>query len=71
MSGTTDKIKGAANEAIGNVKQTLGRAIGSDRLQAQGLVQKAEGVAQKAAGHIKDNAKNSVNKAADSIDKLI
>jgi len=71
MSGTTDKIKGVANEAIGNVKQTLGRAIGSDRLQAEGLVQEAEGVAQKAAGHIKSNVKSSVNKAADSIDKLI
>lgn len=35
MSGTSDKIKGLANEAIGNVKQGVGKATGSEKLQVE------------------------------------
>ena len=30
MSSTTDKIKGLANEAVGNVKQGIGNATDTD-----------------------------------------
>jgi len=33
MGSTTDKIKGTANEAIGNAKQGIGEATGSDRMK--------------------------------------
>jgi uncharacterized protein YjbJ (UPF0337 family) len=33
MSGNTDKAAGIANEAAGKVKQGVGKAIGSEKLQ--------------------------------------
>lgn len=69
MSGTTDKIKGNANEAIGTVKQTLGRMIGSDRLEVEGQIQGAKGEAQKAAGAMKANVKSAVNKTSEAMNK--
>jgi uncharacterized protein YjbJ (UPF0337 family) len=35
MSSTTDKIKGLANEAVGNVKQGIGNATGNHELKAE------------------------------------
>ena len=53
MSSTTDKIKGLANEAAGNVKQGVGKLTGDAKLQAEGKAQKAKGAAQDVAGTIK------------------
>ena len=44
---TADKIKGAANEAIGKAKQGIGEATGSDRLKGEGVVQEVKGKGQK------------------------
>jgi uncharacterized protein YjbJ (UPF0337 family) len=63
MSSTTDKIKGAANDAMGNVKESAGRATGNENLQAEGLAQQAKGKTQKAVGDAKDAVKNVVDKA--------
>jgi len=63
MTSTTDKIKGMANEAAGNVKQGVGKAVGSDKLEVEGAMQKAKGDAQQAAGKAKDAVKNVIDKA--------
>lgn len=63
MSSTTDKIKGAANEAIGNVKQGIGKATDNDRLRAEGKAQEVKGEAQQAVGKAKDAVKNVIDKA--------
>ena len=55
MGEFTDKLKGAANEVAGKVKQVVGDA--TDRPDVQ-----AEGVAQEGAGHIQ-NVKGSVKGA--------
>lgn len=36
MDSTTDKIKGLANEMVGNSKQGAGKASGNEKLQAEG-----------------------------------
>lgn len=54
MSGTSDKIKGMANEAIGNVKQGVGKATGNTELEVKGKVQEKKGEAQQVAGKVKD-----------------
>ena len=54
MGATTDKIKGATNEAIGKAKQGIGEATGSDRLQGEGVIQELKGKGQKAVGDAKD-----------------
>jgi uncharacterized protein YjbJ (UPF0337 family) len=69
MGATTDKIAGTANDAIGNAKQAVGKAVGSDKLVGEGLAQEAKGEAQKAAGEVKDAVKTGANKAADAINR--
>ena len=67
MSSTTDKIKGLANEAAGNVKQGIGKATGDETLQAEGKAQEVKGEAQKTVGDAKQGVKN----AADTVKKSL
>lgn len=63
MSSAGDKIKGMTNEAVGNVKQAVGKATGNDRLRAEGATQELKGEAQQALGKAKDAVKKAVDKA--------
>ncbi|MGV8887814.1 MAG: CsbD family protein [Pseudomonas sp.] len=63
MSSTGDKVKGMANEAAGNVKQGVGKATGSDKMRAEGVVQEKKGEAQQAVGKAKDAVKKGIDKA--------
>ncbi|GJD81326.1 CsbD family protein [Methylobacterium gregans] len=67
MSSTTDKIKGLANEAAGNVKQGIGKATGNEKLQAEGKAQELKGETQRAVGGVKDGVNNAAQKAADAV----
>jgi len=71
MGSTTDKVKGATNEAIGKAKQGIGEATGSDRLQGEGAIQEAKGKSQKALGDAKDATKDAVNRAAAAANKKL
>jgi uncharacterized protein YjbJ (UPF0337 family) len=62
MSSTTDKIKGAANEAAGKVKQGVGKATGSEKLQAEGAAQELKGKAQGTVGDAKGAVKSATDK---------
>ncbi len=62
MSSTTDKLKGLANEAVGNIKQGIGNATGNDKLVAEGKAQEIKGEAQKTTGEVKDGVKNVADK---------
>jgi len=57
MSGTKDKVKGMANEAVGNIKQGVGKATGNDKMRAEGKAQEIKGEAQQAVGKVKDAVK--------------
>ena len=63
MSSTGDKVKGMANEAVGNVKQGVGKATDNDKLRAEGKAQEIKGEGQQAVGKAKDAVKNGVDKA--------
>jgi uncharacterized protein YjbJ (UPF0337 family) len=54
MSGTKDKVKGMANEAVGNIKQGVGKATDSPKMQAEGKLQEKKGEAQQTVGKVKD-----------------
>ncbi|HYW61885.1 MAG TPA: CsbD family protein [Bradyrhizobium sp.] len=69
MGSTADKIKGAANEAMGKAKQGIGEATGSDRMQGEGAVQEVKGKGQQALGDAKDAVKDVANKAAGPANK--
>ena len=62
MGSVTDTIKGLANEATGNVKQAVGKVVGNEKLQAEGVVQETKGEAQQAVGKAKDAVKKVVDK---------
>ena len=69
MGSTTDKIKGVTNEAIGKAKQGVGEAVGSDRLQGEGVIQEIKGKSQQAVGDAKQATKDAVNRAAAAANK--
>ncbi len=63
MSSATDKAKGLANVAIGNIKQGVGKAIGNKEMEVKGVVQERKGEAQQAVGKAKDSVKKVVDNA--------
>lgn len=62
MSSTTDKIKGAANEALGKAKQGLGDVTGNDKLKTEGAAQELKGKTQSTVGGAKDTVKSATDK---------
>ena len=71
MGSTTDKVKGATNEAIGKAKQGICEATGSDRLQGEGAIQEAKGKGQQALGDAKKATKDAVNRTAAAANKKL
>lgn len=63
MGSTTDKIKGMANEAAGNVKQAAGKAMDKPELDAEGVAQERKGESEQALGKGKEAVKNVIDKA--------
>ncbi|AZF28244.1 CsbD family protein [Pseudomonas sp. R2-60-08W] len=59
MGSTSDKVKGVANEAVGNVKQGVGKATDNDKMQVEGVIQEKKGEAQQAVGKTKDAVKKA------------
>lgn len=57
-----DRIKGAANQAKGSVKQGVGELIGDQKLQAEGAADKAKGKVQSAVGGAKDAVRDAADK---------
>lgn len=71
MSGNTDKAAGMANEVVGKIKQGVGKAVGSEKLQGKGAGQEAKGDAQQLKGDAKNAVKDGVNKVADAANKKL
>ena len=55
-----DRIKGAAKEAKGAVKETIGKATGDTKTEAEGAVEKKAGRAQNAIGGAKDAVRDTL-----------
>jgi uncharacterized protein YjbJ (UPF0337 family) len=60
-----------ANEAVGKAKQGVGKAIGNDRLRAEGVAQEMKGDAQKTMGKAKGAIKDAADKVADQAHKKL
>jgi uncharacterized protein YjbJ (UPF0337 family) len=71
MSANTDKAAGMANEVAGKVKQGVGKAVGSEKLQGEGAGQEAKGDAQQLKGDAKNAVKEGVNKVADAANRKL
>ncbi|WP_304164112.1 CsbD family protein [Phenylobacterium aquaticum] len=57
-----DTIKGAAKEAVGSIKEAVGKATGNERLQAEGMAEKTVGKIEKSVGDLKDAAAAALKK---------
>ena len=55
-----DEMKGSAKDAKGAMKETLGRAAGDERLEAEGTSERVEGKVQKGVGALKDAARDAL-----------
>jgi uncharacterized protein YjbJ (UPF0337 family) len=53
-----DRVKGAAHQVKGSVKETAGKVMGDKKTQAEGAAEKAAGKVQNTAGGAKDAAKD-------------
>ena len=60
-----------ANEAVGKIKQGIGKAVGSDKLQGEGVAQEAKGDAQKLKGDAKNAVKDGANRVADAANRKL
>ncbi len=65
MSELSDKASGIANQAAGKIKQGVGNATGSERLEAEGAAQEAKGAAQKAYGAARGAVRDPATTYAD------
>lgn len=52
-TSTTDKIKGAAHEAKGKIKEIIGKVVGNPGLQDRGTAEKTAGKVQRKVGDVK------------------
>ena len=57
-----DRVVGSAKEAKGAMKETIGKAIGDAKLQADGKADKATGKLQNAIGGVKDALRDASTK---------
>ncbi|UIJ71271.1 CsbD family protein [Aurantimonas sp. HBX-1] len=56
-----NQIKGGAKEIGGKIKEAAGRAVGNERLEAEGEVDQVEGKTQKNYGKVKDAVKDQLS----------
>lgn len=54
-----DRIKGAADQATGAVKDVTGRIVGDAKLQAEGKADKVKGRVESAIGDAKDAVRDT------------
>ncbi len=55
-----DTVKGAAKDAAGSVKEAAGKLTGNERLEAEGVAERATGKLQKGVGELKDAARTAL-----------
>jgi uncharacterized protein YjbJ (UPF0337 family) len=57
-----DRVEGAAKQAGGAIKETVGKVTGDTKLQSEGVAEKATGKVQNAIGGAKDTLRDTLNK---------
>lgn len=56
-----DRIKGAATNAAGKVKEAAGKVTGDAKLEREGKAKQIKGKSQNAIGGIKDSAREQID----------
>ena len=56
-----ERIEGVTQKGVGAMKQAAGKAVGNEKLQAEGMADKAAGSAKEAVGKAKDAARKATH----------
>jgi uncharacterized protein YjbJ (UPF0337 family) len=51
---SNETVKGATQKGVGSVKEAVGKAVGNEKLQAEGMTDKVKGAAKEDLGKAKD-----------------
>lgn len=54
-----ERIKGAAEQGKGKMKEAAGKVVGDEKLKAEGKMDQAEGKVRNTVGGIKDSMRDS------------
>lgn len=57
-----NRVEGAWDKAKGAVKEGIGKMTGDEKLQGEGMADKAKGTAESAVGGAKDTVRDAANK---------
>ena len=57
-----DRIEGSGKQAVGAVKQAAGKLVGDQKLESEGMAEKAKGELQNAVGGLKDTVREIADK---------
>jgi uncharacterized protein YjbJ (UPF0337 family) len=68
--GLGDKIKNAADEAAGKVKEEWGDLTDNEKLEAEGKAQQAAANARQAGEEVKDAAGNAADDVKDAVNNI-
>ena len=60
-----DQVEGRIDQVKGAVKETTGKVVGNEQLQAKGHAEKVVGKVQADVGDAKETIKDAVNKFVD------
>ncbi len=60
MGEFTENAKGMTNEAIGNIKQGVGKLVGDEKLKVVGKLQETKGEAQYIKGDVEGALGNKI-----------
>ena len=59
---STNRIEGAIDKGMGATKEAVGKATGNERLEAEGLAQKAKGDVQNKVGQVQDKVGDAIKR---------
>ena len=59
MSTNKDQTKGRVKEATGTVKETVGKIVGNEKMEAKGKTERVLGKAQAKFGDVKQKVKDA------------
>ncbi|HEY6036277.1 MAG TPA: CsbD family protein [Kofleriaceae bacterium] len=67
MSNESKRAEGAAEEIGGKIKKGLGKLIGNDQMQAEGIVKEKKGEAKQEAAKASERTKGKVEQAVGAV----
>jgi uncharacterized protein YjbJ (UPF0337 family) len=59
---STNRVEGAIDKGVGAIKEAAGKAVGNERLEAEGIAQKVKGDVQNKIGKAQDKIGDAIKR---------